>query len=50
MLMNDLDLIYDNEEKKRNIALNLMDDCIFFLLKFMYLFVVYFIILYGKYY
>lgn len=29
MLMNDLDLIYDNEEKKRNTALNLMDDCIF---------------------
>lgn len=30
MLMNDLDLIYDNEEKKRNTALNLIDDCIFF--------------------
>lgn len=29
MLMNDLDLIYDNEEKKRNTALNLIDDCIF---------------------
>lgn len=29
MLMNDLDFIYDNEEKKRNTALNLMDDCIF---------------------
>lgn len=29
MLMNDLDLIYDNEEKKRNAALNLIDDCIF---------------------
>lgn len=29
MLMNDLDLIDDNEEKKRNTALNLMDDCIF---------------------
>lgn len=29
MLMNDLDLINDNEEKKRNIALNLIDDCIF---------------------
>lgn len=28
--MNDLDLIYDNEEKKRNTALNLIDDCIFF--------------------
>lgn len=29
MLMNDLDLNYDNEEKKRNTALNLIDDCIF---------------------
>lgn len=29
MLMNDLDFIYDNEEKKRNTALNLIDDCIF---------------------
>lgn len=27
--MNDLDFIYDNEEKKRNTALNLIDDCIF---------------------
>lgn len=29
MLMNDLDFIYDNEEKKRNIVLNIIDDCIF---------------------
>lgn len=29
MLMNDLDFIYDNEEKKRNTALNIIDDCIF---------------------
>lgn len=48
--MNDLDLIDDNEEKKRNTALNLIDDCIFFWLKFMHLFVAHFIILYGKYY
>lgn len=27
--MIDLDLIYDNEEKKRKTALNLIDDCIF---------------------
>lgn len=27
--MNDLDLIYDNEEKKRDTALNVIDDCIF---------------------
>lgn len=50
MLMNDLDLIYDNEEKKRNTALNLIDDCIFFGWNSCTYIVAHFIILYGKCY